>query len=295
MTDAGETGRAPAPEAGQAPAPEAPEAPEALVRVELPAHGPDGPLPGVALVVLNRPRVLNALSFAMVEALADAVEALDADPACRAIVITGEGARAFAAGADVRELSEQTPAGLAADVAAGRGFHQWDRLGGVAVPLIAAIRGLALGGGCELAMMCDLVIAGEGAQLGQPEIRLGIIPGVGGTQRLTRAVGQARAMDMILTGRPMPAREAEAAGLVSRVVPDDEVVPAALALAAQVAALSSVAIAAAKQAVRAAEELPLSEGLARERRLFFGLFGTADQREGMSAFLEKRPPAWRGR
>ena len=291
MMDAGGAAKSRAP---GAPVPEA-LVREPLVRVDFPAGGPDGPLPGVALVVLNRPRVLNALSFSVIEALADALEGLDADPACRAVVVTGEGSRAFAAGADIRELSEQSAVRMAADVAARRGFHQWDRLRGVTVPLIAAVRGLALGGGCELAMQCDVVVAGEGAQLGQPEIRLGVIPGVGGTQRLTRAVGLAKAMDLILTGRSMSAREAEAAGLVSRVVPDDEVVPAALAIAAQVAALSPLAVAAAKQAVRAAEELPLGEGLAFERRLFFGLFGSEDQREGMAAFLEKRPPSWKGR
>lgn len=270
-------------------------APEAVVRVELPAPGPAGPLDGVALVTIDRQRALNALSFEVIRQLADALEALDADAACRAIVLTGAGTRAFAAGADIRELAEQTPGGLAADVAAGRGFAHWDRLKRIGTPLVAAVRGLALGGGCELAMTCDLIVAGEGAQFGQPEVRLGIIPGAGGTQRLTRAIGQARAMDLILTGRSISAREAEAAGLVSRVVPDDDVVPAALTLAAHVAALSPVAVAAARQAVRAAEELPLSEGLERERRLFFGLFGSDDQAEGMAAFLEKRPARWRGR
>jgi enoyl-CoA hydratase len=271
------------------------QAAESLVRVQHPAPGPDGPLDGVALVTLDRPRVLNALSFRLIAQLADALERLDADPACRAAVVTGAGERAFAAGADIRELAGQTLETLIADVAAGEGFHHWDRLKAIRMPLIAAVRGLALGGGCELAMTCDIIVAGEGAQLGQPEIRLGVIPGAGGTQRLTRAVGRARAMELVLTGRSLSAREAAAAGLVSRVVPDEMVVEAGLELAARIAALSPVAVAAAKDAVNAAAELPLEEGLAFERDLFFGLFATADQREGMAAFLEKRPPVLKGR
>lgn len=266
-----------------------------LVRIQHPAPGPDGPLNGVAIVTLDRPRLLNALSFGLIAQLADALERLDADSTCRAVVITGAGGQAFAAGADIRELASQTLETLAADVAAGEGFYHWDRLKAIHVPLIAAVRGLALGGGCELAMTCDMIVAGEGAQLGQPEIRLGVIPGAGGTQRLTRAVGRARAMELILTGRSLSAREAEAAGLVSRVVPDESVVPAALELAARIAALSPVAVAAAKDAVNAAAELPLEAGLTFERDLFFGLFATDDRREGMAAFLEKRPPAWKGR
>jgi enoyl-CoA hydratase len=271
------------------------EAVQPVVHVEHPATGAEGPLDGVALVTLDRPRVLNALSFALVEELAGSLERLASDAACRVVVITGAGARAFAAGADVRELSEQTPDSLTADLAAGKGFHHWDRVRQIPLPLIAAVRGLALGGGCELAMMCDMIIAGEGAQFGQPEIRLGIIPGAGGTQRLTRAIGRARAMELVLTGRSMTAREAETAGLISRVVPDSEVVPAALELAGRIAALSPAAVAAAKAAVRSAWELPLEAGLGRERELFFGLFGTDDQREGMAAFLEKRPAIWKGR
>lgn len=273
---------------------------EPLVRVQHPAPGSDGRagnrlVEGVALITLDRPRVLNALSFGLIAQLADALERLDADPACRVAVVTGAGDRAFAAGADIRELAGQSPESLAEDVAAGRGFHHWDRLKSIRMPLVAAVRGLALGGGCELAMTCDLIVAGEGAQFGQPEIRLGVIPGAGGTQRLTRAVGRARAMELILTGGTLSAREAATAGLVSRVVPDADVVGAALELAARIAALSPVALAAAKDAVNAAAELPLEEGLAFERDLFFGLFATEDQREGMVAFLEKRPPAWKGR
>jgi enoyl-CoA hydratase len=271
------------------------EAAEPLVRIQHPAPGPGAPLDGVALVMLDRPRVLNAISFALIAQLADALEGLDADPACRVVVITGAGDRAFAAGADIRELAAQTIESLAADVASGEGFHHWDRLKAIRLPLIAAVRGFALGGGCELAMTCDMIVAGEGATFGQPEIKLGVIPGAGGTQRLTRAVGRALAMELILTGRSLSAREAETAGLVSRVVPNESVVEAALELAARIAALSPVAVAAAKDAVNAAAELPLEEGLAFERDLFFGLFATEDQHEGMAAFIEKRPPVWRDR
>jgi len=227
----------------------------------------------------------------MVGELADALERLDSDPGCKVAVIAGH-ERAFAAGADIRELAVQTPSSLSADVAAGRGFHHWDRLGSISIPLIAAVRGLALGGGCELAMLCDIVVAGESAQFGQPEIRLGIIPGAGGTQRLPRAVGRPVAMDLILTGRSISAQEALDRGLVSRVVPDAEVVAAAMAIGAEIAAFPRAAVAAAKGAVGAASELGLTAGLQRERQAFFALFDTADQREGMAAFLEKRPPAW---
>jgi enoyl-CoA hydratase len=263
----------------------------ALVRVELPAPV-DPAATGVALVTLDRPGALNALSFGMVAELADALERLEADPACRVAVIAG-GERAFAAGADIRELAVQTPRTLGEGVARGQGFHHWDRVGSISIPLIAAVRGLALGGGCELAMLCDIVVAGESAQFGQPEIRLGIIPGAGGTQRLPRAVGRAAAMDLILTGRSIPAHEALERGLVSRLVPDADVVPAGVAIGAQIAAYPRVAVAAAKRAVNAASETGLTAGLRRERQAFFALFDTAGQREGMAAFLEKRPPAWR--
>ena len=186
-----------------------------LVGVAIPAAGPDGPLDGVALVTIQRPDVLNALSFDLLDALADALATLDADPACRAIVLTGSGDRAFAAGADIRELALQTPVTLLVEDR----FAVWERIAAIRKPLIAAVRGFALGGGCELAMSCDLIVAGEDARFGQPEINLGVMPGAGGTQRLTRAIGRARAMDLILTGRTITAREAEAMGLVSRVVP----------------------------------------------------------------------------
>jgi len=262
-----------------------------LVGVTIPAIGPDGPLDGVALVTIQRPDVLNALSFDLLDALADAFAILDADPACRAIVLTGSGERAFAAGADIRELARQTPVSLLVE----NRFAAWERIAATRKPVIAAVRGFALGGGCELAMSCDLIVAGEDARFGQPEINLGVMPGAGGTQRLTRAIGRARAMDLILTGRTITAREAETMGLVSRVVPADRTLDEALALGAAVAAQAPVAVLAAKEAVRLAEELPLGDGLRHERRAFFALFATEDQTEGMAAFVEKRRPEWKGR
>jgi enoyl-CoA hydratase len=261
------------------------------LHVTLPAPSADGPVDGVALVVLDRHEVLNALDFALIEVLTDALEALDRDPTCRAIVITGAGDRAFAAGADVPELAEQSPTSLTVDDA----FHRWERIKRIRKPLIAAVRGYALGGGCELAMLCDMLVAGEDAQFGQPEIKLGVMPGAGGTQRLTRAIGKAKAMEMVLTGRTMGAREAEAHGLVTSVVPSEATVPAALDLAARIAAMPPVAVLAAKAAVNRAEELSLEAGLEFERRSFYLLFDTDDQKEGMAAFAEKRPPLWRGR
>jgi enoyl-CoA hydratase len=262
-----------------------------LVHVTLPAVGPSGELDGVAIVVLDRPEVLNALNFALIEALTDALEILDREPMCRAIVITGAGDRAFAAGADIDELAVQTPTSLTLD----DHFHRWERIKRIRKPLIAAVRGFALGGGCELAMTCDMIVAGEDAQFGQPEIKLGVMPGAGGTQRLTRAVGKARAMELVLTGRMLGAREAEAAGLVTTVVPSEATVPAALDLAARIAAMPPVAVLAAKAAVNRAEELSLEAGLEFERRSFYLLFDTEDQKEGMAAFGDKRKPAWRGR
>jgi enoyl-CoA hydratase len=261
------------------------------IQVTFPAPSAAGFIDGVALVVLDRPNVLNALDFTLIAELTDALEALDRDPACRAIVVTGAGDRAFAAGADIRELAVQTPATLLA----GDEFHRWERIKRIRTPLIAAVRGFALGGGCELAMTCDLLIAGESAQFGQPEIKLGVMPGAGGTQRLTRAIGKARAMELVLTGRTMGAREAEAHGLVTRVVADDEAVPAALELATTIAAMPPLAVIAAKEAVNQAEELGLEAGLAFERRSFYLLFASEDQVEGMAAFADKRSPAWKGR
>jgi enoyl-CoA hydratase len=260
-----------------------------FVQVAFPAGDP--PLPGVALVTLTRREALNALSYALLAELDTGLAALDADPDCRAIVITGTGSRAFAAGADVHELSTETPSALHdADP-----FAVLDRVGALATPTIAAVRGFALGGGCELAMACDMLIAGDDAKFGQPEILIGVIPGAGGTQRLTRAVGRARAMELVLTGRRIDAAEAERIGLVTRVVPAEETVSAALELAAAIAALPPLAVRAAKAAVNATQALPLAEGLRFERDRFEALFATEDQREGMAAFLEKRKAVWRGR
>jgi enoyl-CoA hydratase len=267
-----------------------------LIRVAYPAPAPAslsaaGPSTGVALVTIDRPDALNALSFGLLRELADALETFDADPHCRAIVLTGAGSRAFAAGADIRELAVQSSSSLAQ----GHDFDAWGRIDAIGLPLIAAVRGFALGGGCELAMACDMLIAGDDAKFGQPEINLGVIPGAGGTQRLTRAIGRARAMELILTGRTMDADEAAAAGLVTKVVPAGATLDAALELAVRIAAMPPLAVRAAKRAVRAAAELPLTHGLAAERQAFFALFDTADQAEGMSAFIEKRRAAWTGR
>jgi enoyl-CoA hydratase len=258
-----------------------------LVRVDAPVDG----RPGVALLTIDRPEVRNALDFALLAELAGILEGLDGDGATRAVVLTGSGEKAFAAGADIVELADQTPERLRAE---GH-FDAWERIAAVGLPVIAAVRGYALGGGCELAMSCDLLVAGDDATFGQPEIRIGVMPGAGGTQRLTRAIGRARAMDMILTGRTMDAAEAHAAGLVTMVVPAVETVEAALDLAGRIAAMPPLAVRAAKRAVRAAEELPLSAGLAAERAAFFDLFATEDQREGMRAFMDKRSPVWTGR
>ena len=259
----------------------------AHVRVDLPAAGRDG----VALVTIVRPDVLNALSFGVVGEIADAFEALDQLPDCRAIVLTGDGERAFAAGADIKELAVQNPTDLARDDP----FTHWDRIRAIRKPIVAAVRGFALGGGCELAMACDIIVAGDDAKFGQPEIKLGVMPGAGGTQRLTRAIGKALAMDVILTGRTIDAQEAYGAGLVSRVVPAAETLNQALGLAAVIAGMPPVATIAAKRAILRADELPLEAGLEFERRDFYLLFASEDQREGMAAFSEKRTPTWKGR
>jgi enoyl-CoA hydratase len=260
-----------------------------FVRVAFPAGEPVRP--GVALVTLDRAEALNALSYALLAELDAKLAALDADPACRAIVITGAGERAFAAGADVKELSVETPESLRASDP----FAVVDRVATLATPTIAAVRGFALGGGCELAMACDMLVAGDDARFGQPEILIGVIPGAGGTQRLARAIGKARAMELVLTGRRIDAAEADRLGLVTRVVPAAETVAAALDLAAKVASMPPLAVRAAKAAVAAAQDLGLEDGLHFERRQFEALFTTGDQREGMAAFLEKRPAAWTGR
>jgi enoyl-CoA hydratase len=265
------------------------------VRVAFPAPAPASAAPalaldGVALVTLDRPEALNALTFDLLDALVAELESLDADPTARAVVITGAGSRAFAAGADIRELAPQTSASLRD----GGRFRVWDRLAAVGLPLIAAVRGVALGGGCELAMTCDMIVAAEDATFGQPEVRIGVMPGAGGTQRLTRAIGKAKAMELILTGRSIGAIEAEVLGLVTTVVPAEATIAAALELAARIAALPPLAVRAAKAAIRDAAERGLGEGLAREREAFFRLFDTHDQAEGMAAFVEKRQPVWTG-
>ena len=262
-----------------------------LVRLDFPARTGTELAAGVALVTLDRPDVLNALSLDLLDELAAILDRLDADPACRAIVLTGSGTRAFAAGADIRELARQTTVSLLAE----NRFAVWDRIGAVRTPVIAAVRGFALGGGCELAMSCDIIVAAEDATFGQPEINLGVMPGAGGTQRLTRAIGKARAMDLILTGRTIGAVEAERMGLVSRVVAPDRTLDEAIELARRIAAQAPVAVLAAKEAIKQADELPLSAGLQHERRAFFLLFASDDQGEGMAAFVEKRPPHWKGR
>ena len=257
------------------------------IRVEAPVEGHDG----VALLTIDRPEARNALSFALLAELADHLEALDDDGRTRVAVLTGAGEKAFAAGADILELADQTPDRLRAE---GH-FGAWDRIDAIGLPLIAAVRGFALGGGCELAMACDCIVAGDDARFGQPEIRIGVMPGAGGTQRLTRAIGPYRAMALVLTGDTITADEAAAAGLVTSVVPAAETVPRALELAGRIAAMPPLAVRAAKQAVRAAAQLPLAEGLRHERAAFFDLFATQDQREGMRAFMEKRTPVWTGR
>jgi enoyl-CoA hydratase len=258
-----------------------------FIRVDAPMAGHEG----VALVTIDRPEALNALSFALLAELADSLEELDRDGRTRVAIVTGSGDRAFAAGADIVELADQTPDRLRAE---GH-FGAWDRIGSIGIPLIAAVRGFALGGGCELAMSCDLLVAGDDARFGQPEIRIGVMPGAGGTQRLTRAIGTARAMELVLTGRTMDAAEAQEAGLVTRVVPATTVVDSALELADTIASMPPLAVRAAKRSVLAAAELPLSAGRRAEREAFFDLFATEDQREGMRAFQEKRPPSWTGR
>jgi len=243
-----------------------------------------------ALVRLNRPKQLNALNGAVMDALCLALEELDRDDTVRAIVVTGD-ERAFAAGADIGEMAGATPIEMLLTNRIG----QWDRIRKVTKPVIAAVNGWALGGGCELAMTLDLIVAGEGAKFGQPEINIGVIPGAGGTQRLTRAIGKSKAMEMILTGEPITAAQAEAAGLVARLTADELVVEDALALAAKVATKSPIALRLAKEAVNAAYEMGLTDALAHERRLFYLLFASEDQKEGMAAFLEKRPPDFTGR
>jgi enoyl-CoA hydratase len=239
----------------------------------------------VGLVRLNRPQALNALCDQLMAELGAQLLAWDADPAIGAIVITGSD-RAFAAGADIKEMQNRTYPGVLLDDFIAR----WETVTTIKKPVIAAVAGFALGGGCELAMMCDFIVCADNAKFGQPEINLGVIPGSGGTQRLTRLVGKSKSMDMILTARQMDAAEAERSGLASRVFPLDQLVAEAIKIGERIAALSPVANYAAKRAVNAAYETTLREGVQTERMLFLPLFGTPDQKEGMIAFVEKRKP-----
>ncbi|MGZ8563728.1 MAG: enoyl-CoA hydratase-related protein [Candidatus Limnocylindria bacterium] len=244
----------------------------------------------VALLRFNRPKQLNAMNGEVMDRLCAELEALDRDEAIRVMVVTGN-ERAFAAGADIGEMAGASPI----DMLRGNRIAQWDRVRRISKPVIAAVAGWCLGGGCELAMALDLIIAAESAKFGQPEISLGVISGAGGTQRLTRAIGKSRSMEMILTGEPIDAHEAHRLGLVARVVPNELLVEDALALAAKIATKSPLALRMAKEAVNAAYEMSLTDGLAHERRLFYLLFASEDQKEGMAAFLEKRDPEFTGR
>lgn len=241
----------------------------------------------VGRIALNRPKALNALNAQTMRDVVDAAQRFDADPDVGAILITGS-ERAFAAGADIKEMAQQDFASMYAH----DWFAGWDALTRLRTPIVASVRGFALGGGCELAMMTDIIVASETAAFGQPEITLGVIPGMGGSQRLTRAVGKAKAMDMILTGRRIDAEEAERIGLVSRVVPDAEADDTALAVAVEIAGKSKPVAQMAKEAVNAAFETTLHQGVQFERRIFHSLFSTQDQSEGMDAFVAKRDAQW---
>ena len=248
------------------------------------------PDPPLAIVRLNRPKVLNALNSTVIAELVDALESLDRDPAVRCIILTGN-ERAFAAGADISEMADLT----IADQLQRDQFAAWDRIRRVRKPLIAAVSGYALGGGCEVALMCDLIVASETARFGQPEINLGIIPGAGGTQRWAQAVGKARAMEVCLTGDAITAEQALAWGLVNRVAPADTYLDEAKALALKLAAKPPLAAQLVKESVNDVFNDYLERGLTAERKNFYLLFGTEDQKEGMRAFVEKRKPEWTGR
>jgi len=246
---------------------------------------------GVGLLTLHRPEVLNALNGALMAALGAALERFEQDPAIGAMVLTGSD-QAFAAGADIGEMADR---GFAEMYAGDHFTGSWERTAASRKPIVAAVAGYALGGGCELAMMCDFIIAADSARFGQPEIKLGVLPGLGGTQRLTRLVGRSKAMDMCLTGRMMEAAEAERAGLVSRVVPAAELVDEALAAARAMAGMSRPALSMIREAINRSQEGSLSEGIRFERRLFHAAFALEDQKEGMHAFLDKRTPHWQHR
>ena len=243
----------------------------------------------VGVVQLNRPKALNALNKALMVELMDAMEAYDANADIGCMLVTGS-AKAFAAGADIKEMANATPV----DMLNNPFIDQWDRLSKISKPVVAAVSGYALGGGCELAMACDMIVASESAKFGQPEINLGIIPGAGGTQRMTLAVGKAVALDMILNGRFLSAQEAQQFGLVNRVYPNESYLEDALAFAGEIAERAPVALRLAKEAVNTVFEMPLQAGLNHERKLFYVLFSTADQKEGMDAFVNKRKADWKG-
>ncbi len=244
----------------------------------------------VGIIRLNRPQALNALNKALMIELVQAIDAYEADDNIGCLLITGSD-KAFAAGADIKEMADKS----FIDVYLGNFAASWDHATRARKPIVAAVAGFALGGGCELAMHCDIIIAADSAKFGQPEIKLGVIPGIGGTQRLTRAVGKAKAMDLILTGRNMDAAEAERSGLVARVVPAANLMDEAMKVADTIANMSLPSVLAGKEAINRAFESPLAEGVIFERRIFHALFATEDQKEGMKAFVEKRKPAWKNK
>ncbi len=244
----------------------------------------------IAVVQINRPKQLNALNSRVMLEVTSALEELDADAAIRCLIVTGN-ERAFGAGADIKDMASATPV----EMLEKNWIAYWDRIKKVSKPVIAAVSGYAFGGGCELAMTCDLIVASESAQFAQPEINLGVIPGAGGTQRLTRAIGKSKAMEMVLTGRAMSAREAEARGLVARVVPTESYLDEAKNLAREIASKAPIAVRLAKESVNKAFESSLADGLDYERKLFYFLFGTDDAHEGMNAFVEKRKAEWKGK
>ena len=244
----------------------------------------------VGIIRLNRPKALNALNKALIAELTQAIETFDADEKIGCMLITGND-KAFAAGADIKEMADKP----FIDAYLGDFVSNWNVAARARKPIVAAVAGFALGGGCELAMQCDIVIAADTARFGQPEIKLGVIPGIGGTQRLARAVGKAKAMDLILTGRMMDAAEAEKSGLVARLVPPEKLMDEAMKVAETIANMSLPSVLAGKEAVNRAFEGGLSEGMAFERRIFHSLFATEDQKEGMKAFIEKRTPKWKNK